>query len=69
MSEVNEDGLLACPFCGDSNISHHEVMGKRENGAFFFQTACLNCGACGPESDKTPNFDADMGWNERIQPR
>ncbi len=42
-------------------------MGRHTDGIFFKQTSCLNCGANGPESTKTPNDSSDDGWNKRVQ--
>ena len=62
------DALNQCPFCGSKNISSNEVMGRNESGEYYQQTECLDCGACGPSSLKTPNLSADEGWNLRVEP-
>lgn len=41
--------LEQCPFCDSKNISPAEILGINPNGKYFTQTACLDCGAVGPE--------------------
>ena len=66
-SESDTSVLLCCPYCGSDDISSGEVMGKHADGEFFKQTACLNCGASGPESNSKHDVDADELWNKRTQ--
>ena len=63
LSATND--LLCCPFCGSDDVSSGEVMGKHNDGEFFKQTGCLNCGAAGPESKSKHDVDADAEWNRR----
>lgn len=64
--------LKSCPFCGSSNISSGEVL-SGQMGDYAKQTACLDCGATGPEVKMTlamasgPDGDdlADAAWNRR----
>lgn len=58
VTDGTDHGLAPCPFCGSNNVSSGEVMGDD-----FQQTACLDCGACGPEA--RGDDEADVLWNQR----
>lgn len=62
--------LLPCPFCGSINISPGEVLIERpHNKRLFKQTACADCGACGPETEVRNLFDdttPNETWNKRV---
>ena len=60
--------LKPCPFCGSTNISSNECRGlTKENGVeeYYDQTACLDCGAMGPQAIVTEEQSADEYWNWR----
>ena len=64
--------LLLCPHCASKNISSNEILGQHKDGNVFGQTACNNCGACGPEiirlDDETDDDfkkRVDSSWNTR----
>ena len=63
--------LLPCPFCGSSNISSCEVMGKPDESPYpYKQTSCLDCGADGPKhwSPDIYSTGCDDKWNARTAP-
>ena len=70
-SESSTSALLCCPFCGSDDISSGEVMGKHLDGKYFSQTACVDCGASGPETvcadatDIRLEIECDIAWNKR----
>jgi hypothetical protein len=62
--------LAACPFCGGNNISAGEVAGQGLVNDDCTQTACMDCGALGPEAplDGGPDYGDELSsaaWNRR----
>jgi hypothetical protein len=62
--------LAACPFCGGTNISAGEVAGQGLVNDDCTQTACMDCGALGPEAplDGGPDYGDELSsaaWNRR----
>lgn len=67
---TNQDELKPCPFCGSTNISFGEILGKHVNEEEFRQSQCLDCGACGPETEHTQSAAVNeindrKAWNRR----
>lgn len=43
--------MKECPFCGSTEISEGEVLGKVPNSTgYFMQAGCMGCGALGPQT-------------------
>jgi hypothetical protein len=62
--------LAACPFCGSINISAGEVAGQGLVNDDCTQSACMDCGALGPEAplDGGPDYGGALSsaaWNRR----
>ena len=64
--------LLACPFCGSTEISAGEVLSENARGEQCTQSKCMSCGAFGPEAplllDEIDygSVKATVAWNTRI---
>lgn len=59
---VNDDGLLPCPFCGDSTRVRLE-----QPKHWLYRVYCHNCGGSGYETDT--QSEAVATWNKRVAPQ
>ena len=72
MTPTELRALLACPFCGSTEISAGEVLSENARGEQCTQSKCMSCGAFGPEAplllDEIDygSVKATVAWNTRI---
>jgi len=62
------DNLQPCPFCGSTDISLNEILGKRPDGSHYCQSVCMDCNTAGPETLPHKPDLATRAWNYRVIP-
>jgi predicted RNA-binding Zn-ribbon protein involved in translation (DUF1610 family) len=61
---TNEEKFFPCPFCGSDNLRKSNDFGVDNKGflkLFVNHVQCNDCGAAGPTTGMTKEFD----WNSR----